>query len=235
MRADCPDGGRGLLLGDRARAPREGQARHPGGDGPRGHEHHFAPLAHAGDLRGQRVDAVGVDSRLRPGDEARADLDDQAPDPAQGAPRIALGVGSGSATLPRARLGLARGPHPSRRLQARGDAADQLGESLSGGRGDGEQRAGRPRRSAARSAATAGAAAPPSPPRRSILLATITCGPRREVRRVLGQLGVDDAKIVEGIAARLGVEVEHVDEEPRPLGVAQETGVRAPCRARPRG
>ena len=96
------DGGRGLLLGDRARAPREGESGHPGGDGPRGHEHDLTPLAHARDLRGQGVDAIGVDSGLRRGDQARADLDDQASDPAQGPSRIALGVSGGSAPrLPR--------------------------------------------------------------------------------------------------------------------------------------
>ena len=76
------DGRRGLLLRDRARPLGEPEARHAGRDGARGDQHHAAPLAHGGDLRGERLDAVWRDAGAGLGHQTGPDLDDQAPDAA---------------------------------------------------------------------------------------------------------------------------------------------------------
>ena len=47
-------------------------------------------------------------------------------------------------------------------------------------------------------------------------------GPRRQSRRVGGELPIDHVQIVDRIAARLRVEIEHVQQEARSLGVTQE-------------
>jgi len=56
-------------------------------------------------------------------------------------------------------------------------------------------------------------------------------GERRRVRR---ELLVDDAEVVQGIAPRLRIEVEHVEEEPCPLGVPEELVTEAPALRRAR-
>ena len=74
------DGGRGLLLGDRARAPRQLQPRRAGGDRPGGDDDRLAAArGEAGDPRGERVDPREAEVALL-GDQARADLEDDPAD-----------------------------------------------------------------------------------------------------------------------------------------------------------
>ena len=74
-----PDGGRGLLRGEVARAPGQPQRGQPGRDRPRRHQHHLGSRAAPRRQRvDQRVEPLRVEPAVEAGERRRAHLDDEA-------------------------------------------------------------------------------------------------------------------------------------------------------------
>jgi hypothetical protein len=73
------DRGRRLFFRNRARALRQRETRHPGGDRAGGDERDVTVATHGRDVRGQLLDAIRIRTETGRGDEMTADLDDESP------------------------------------------------------------------------------------------------------------------------------------------------------------
>ena len=208
MSADWPTAAAACFSGIERGRSGERQARHAGGDRARGHQHDSRrPSRTRGDLGGQRRDPLGVGAGARRGDEAAADLHDEPAHAAERADALRRPAPARPSAIRSPRGAAATGARDS---SAR-PAARSPAEITKNGRPARARRTARRRSRLGAASEQVGLVGHDDlrprgqrPPSRRASSASIT------------------SQVLERVAPVWRIEVEHVQEQPRALGVAEE-------------